>query len=177
VSNFLVIVLNTVRYCACSIDIPFPVQVVRLMVTLVVVFAMAWIPVHSFFVASSTGSSVREWHWTPIIYLIAYWMSMSTSAINPCLYFGHSKRFRASLRILLRCCPFIRSTEQLDSGGNPMLQHRSTNNTVIRTCSSGASSVTPKRISDTNNRYNALPIIRENMAPDSKMLDVVTCLS
>ena len=82
-------------------------KVVRLLVVIVVVFAVCWLPnyVNHYFVYLNP----QYWPKIPLVVKLGfYWLAHANSAINPCLYILLNASFRKELAVFLACCPGLR---------------------------------------------------------------------
>ncbi|XP_020627899.1 substance-K receptor-like [Orbicella faveolata] len=83
-------------------------KVIRMLVIVVVVFAVCWLPLHVYQMDDGV-SMVRNglelgamWHPYIIIY-ICFWLSQANSAINPWLYIGLNGKMKAAFKNMIRC--------------------------------------------------------------------------
>ena len=76
-------------------------RVVRMLIIVVVVFAVCWPPLQVFQMDFTVRNMVLEWH--PILIYFAYWLSQANSAINPWLYIGLNGRMNAAFSRMIRC--------------------------------------------------------------------------
>ncbi len=82
----------------------FKRKVVRLLVTIVVVFALCWFPnyVNHYFWYVRPGQADK----LPLeVQFFFAWLAHANSAINPCLYILMNDNFRRELASTLACCP------------------------------------------------------------------------
>ena len=81
-------------------------RVVRMLIIVVVVFAVSWLPVHVYQMDQgvSMGVSGGGAMWDPyVIIYICYWFSQANSAINPWLYIGLNGKMKAAFKNIIRC--------------------------------------------------------------------------
>ena len=80
-------------------------KVIRMLIIVVVVFAVCWLPVHVY--QMDEGVSVESGgaaNWDPyVIIYICYWFSQANSAINPWLYIGLNGKMKAAFKSMIRC--------------------------------------------------------------------------
>ena len=82
-------------------------KVIRMLIIVVLVFAVCWLPVHVY--QMDEGVSVRVEsgggaNWDPyVIIYICYWFSQANSAINPWLYIGLNGKIKAAFKNMIRC--------------------------------------------------------------------------
>lgn len=74
-------------------------KIIRMLVTIVTVFAMCWIPVHVF---HSMLTFKDEWvRCQLVVFLVLLLISHANAAINPCLYLIFNQNFRDGLKHLI----------------------------------------------------------------------------
>ncbi|XP_020616831.1 tachykinin-like peptides receptor 86C [Orbicella faveolata] len=76
-------------------------KVIRMLIIVVVVFAVCWLPVH---VYQMDKSVKRGALWPPSLIYFCYWLSQANSAINPWLYIGLNGKMKAAFTKMIRCC-------------------------------------------------------------------------
>jgi len=76
-------------------------KVIRMLIIIVVVFAVCWLPVHVYQMDEylKMGAS-----WPPALIYFCYWLSQANSAINPWLYIGLNGKMNAAFTKMMRCC-------------------------------------------------------------------------
>lgn len=71
-----------------------PTQIVKMMIVVVIIFALCWLPYHAFFVVNYYVPTIftdAPLHYQRF-YLAMYWLAMSNSMYNPIIiYFMNSK--------------------------------------------------------------------------------------
>lgn len=82
-------------------------KVVKMMIVVVVTFAICWLPYHIFFIVTALDIKVERWKYIQQIYLAIFWLAMSSTMYNPIIYCCLNKRFRAGFKRAFRWCPFI----------------------------------------------------------------------
>ncbi|XP_067301410.1 neuromedin-K receptor [Pseudorasbora parva] len=82
-------------------------KVVKMMVIVVVTFAICWLPYHVYFIMTSLDRKLSRSRWIQQVYLSVLWLSMSCSMYNPIIYCCLNSRFRAGFKRVFRWCPFI----------------------------------------------------------------------
>ena len=80
-------------------------KVIRMLIIVVVVFAVCWLPVHVYQLDEGVNMlSGGGAMWDPyVIIYIFYWLSTSNSAINPWLYIGLNGKMKAAFSKMIRC--------------------------------------------------------------------------
>jgi len=76
-------------------------KVIRMLIIIVVVFAVCWLPVHVYQMDEylKMGAS-----WPPALIYFCYWLSQANSAINPWLYIGLNGKMNAAFSKMVRSC-------------------------------------------------------------------------
>ncbi|XP_062872062.1 neuromedin-K receptor [Trichomycterus rosablanca] len=82
-------------------------KVVKMMVVVVVTFALCWLPYHVYFIVSGMRADVNRWRHIQQVYLAVLWLAMSSTVYNPIIYCCLNSRFRAGFKQAFRWCPFI----------------------------------------------------------------------
>lgn len=83
----------------------YRLQVVRMFIAVVTIFAICWLPYHAFYVYAYHQPHITSTSSTPHLFLAFYWLAMSNSMVNPIIYYWMNRRFRHYFqRILCFCC-------------------------------------------------------------------------
>ncbi|KAI5226072.1 Neuromedin-K Receptor [Manis pentadactyla] len=82
-------------------------KVVKMMIIVVVTFAVCWLPYHIYFILTAIYQQLNRWKYIQQIYLASFWLAMSSTMYNPIIYCCLNKRFRAGFKRAFRWCPFI----------------------------------------------------------------------
>lgn len=61
-------------------------QVVKMMIVVVVIFAVCWLPFHVYFIVTSYLPEITNEPYIQEVYLVIYWLAMSNSMYNPIIY-------------------------------------------------------------------------------------------
>jgi tachykinin-like receptor len=64
----------------------FYVQVVKMMIVVVSIFAVCWLPFHMYFILISFVPEITNAKYIQEVYLAIYWLAMSNSMYNPIIY-------------------------------------------------------------------------------------------
>ncbi|KAM4594893.1 tachykinin receptor 3a [Fundulus diaphanus] len=83
-------------------------KVVKMMIIVVVTFALCWLPYHVYFIATGLNERLRKWKYIQQVYLTVLWLAMSSTMYNPIIYCCLNSRFRAGFKRVFRWCPFIK---------------------------------------------------------------------
>ncbi|XP_028973708.2 neuromedin-K receptor-like [Esox lucius] len=86
-------------------------KVVKMMIMVVVTFAVCWLPYHLYFLVTGLNRQLQRVKAIQQVYLSVLWLAMSSTMYNPIIYCCLNNRFRAGFKRALRCCPFIHLTE------------------------------------------------------------------
>jgi tachykinin-like receptor len=62
------------------------VQVVKMMIVVVSIFAVCWLPFHIYFILTSFVPQITNTEYIQEVYLAIYWLAMSNSMYNPIIY-------------------------------------------------------------------------------------------
>nr|UPH84402.1 tachykinin receptor long subtype [Haliotis discus hannai] len=81
-------------------------KVVKMMMVVVVIFAVCWLPTHLYFIIGNIRTDVAYFSYIQQIYLLIYWLAMSNSMYNPIIYCWMNARFRQGFLRFFRWCPF-----------------------------------------------------------------------
>ncbi|XP_050343718.1 tachykinin-like peptides receptor 99D isoform X1 [Nymphalis io] len=79
-------------------------RVVKMMMVVVVIFAVCWLPFHVYFVITSYYPNVVTYPYIQEIYLGIYWLAMSNSMYNPIIYCWMNSKFRRGFKQFFWCC-------------------------------------------------------------------------
>ncbi|KAM6971967.1 neuromedin-K receptor-like [Aplochiton taeniatus] len=82
-------------------------KVVKMMIIVVVTFALCWLPYHVYFIVTGLIKSLNKWKSIQQVYLSVLWLAMSSTMYNPIIYCCLNSRFRAGFKQAFRWCPFI----------------------------------------------------------------------
>nr|XP_020009049.1 neuromedin-K receptor [Castor canadensis] len=82
-------------------------KVVKMMIIVVVTFAICWLPYHIYFILTAVYQQLNRWKYIQQVYLASFWLAMSSTMYNPIIYCCLNKRFRAGFKRAFRWCPFI----------------------------------------------------------------------
>ncbi|XP_043992441.1 substance-K receptor isoform X2 [Gambusia affinis] len=87
-------------------------KVVKMMVVVVVTFALCWLPYHVYFILGSFNRDIYKQHYIQQVYLAIFWLAMSSTMYNPIIYCCLNQRFRAGFRHAFAWCPLIKVSEE-----------------------------------------------------------------
>uniref|UniRef100_A0A8C4RTL4 Tachykinin receptor 3-like n=1 Tax=Erpetoichthys calabaricus TaxID=27687 RepID=A0A8C4RTL4_ERPCA len=82
-------------------------KVVKMMIIVVVTFAICWLPFHIYFIVTGICTELIHRKYIQQVYLSVFWLAMSSTMYNPIIYCCLNSRFRAGFKRAFRWCPFI----------------------------------------------------------------------
>ncbi|XP_076149274.1 tachykinin receptor 3a [Alosa pseudoharengus] len=82
-------------------------KVVKMMIIVVVTFAICWLPYHIYFLLSGLYRPINRWKYIQQVYLSIMWLAMSSTMYNPIIYCCLNSRFRAGFKQAFSWCPFV----------------------------------------------------------------------
>ena len=85
----------------------FILQMVKMMITVVVIYAICWLPLHTITLVGDSYDEVYSYPYIHVIWTACHWLAMSNSCYNPIVYCWMNSRYRNGFRYALRCCPCI----------------------------------------------------------------------
>lgn len=86
------------------------VKVVKMLMTVIVLFALSWLPLYAIFTRIKLGGPIDSETEESVIYVslpFAQWLGASNSCINPVLYAYFNRKFRTGFKAILlsrSCC-------------------------------------------------------------------------
>lgn len=80
-------------------------KVVKMMIVVVIIFAVCWLPMHVYLVLQNHHPSVPKFQYIQQIYIVFYLMAMSNSMYNPIIYCWMNSRFREGFIRVFCWCP------------------------------------------------------------------------
>ncbi|ESO87472.1 hypothetical protein LOTGIDRAFT_79121, partial [Lottia gigantea] len=69
-------------------------QMIRMMITVVVSYALCWFPIHTVTIAGDHDQSIYNYPHMPVLWMLFQWLAMSNSCYNPIIYIWMSPKFR-----------------------------------------------------------------------------------
>ena len=67
-------------------------QVVKMFIVVVIIFAVCWLPYHVYFIYTYHDTEIRRQPYIQHVYLGFYWLAMSNSMFNPLIYYWMNAR-------------------------------------------------------------------------------------
>ncbi|XP_052787647.1 tachykinin-like peptides receptor 99D [Mya arenaria] len=80
-------------------------KVVKMMMVVVVIFAICWLPMHLYFLLANHFPALPMFRYIQQIYIVVYLMAMSNSMYNPIIYCWMNSRFREGFVHVFCWCP------------------------------------------------------------------------
>ncbi|XP_078268882.1 substance-K receptor [Rhinoraja longicauda] len=114
-------------------------KVVKMMIVVVLTFAVCWLPYHLYFILGSFSLDVYFNTYIQQVYLGIFWLAMSSTMYNPIIYCCLNNRFRIGFKKAFRCCPFVRYSQHDHLELTKAMSFRMTRNS---TCTSGRTETT-----------------------------------
>ncbi|CAL1674033.1 unnamed protein product [Lasius platythorax] len=87
-------------------------RVVKMMIVVVVIFAVCWLPFHVYFIVTSYLPEITNEPYIQEVFLGIYWLAMSNSMYNPIIYCWMNTRFRRGFAQFFFWCPWVRVTAE-----------------------------------------------------------------
>ncbi|XP_046611343.1 tachykinin-like peptides receptor 99D [Neodiprion virginianus] len=87
-------------------------RVVKMMIVVVVIFAVCWLPFHVYFIVTSYLPDITNEPYIQEVFLAIYWLAMSNSMYNPIIYCWMNSRFRRGFAQFFSWCPWVRITPE-----------------------------------------------------------------
>uniref|UniRef100_A0A2Y9D3Q2 G-protein coupled receptors family 1 profile domain-containing protein n=1 Tax=Anopheles quadriannulatus TaxID=34691 RepID=A0A2Y9D3Q2_ANOQN len=157
-------------------------RVVKMMMIVVIIFAVCWLPFQIYFILTSYYPELTKKPYIQEVYLAIYWLAMSNSMYNPIIYCWMNLRFRRGFQQFFRCCPFVRvtpdsasshrrtGTSRYSCSGSPDHLRIVRNDTERSFLYNGSQSPTGQR------KWQTGPMRRVNTMLTSQMLNQTTSL-
>ncbi|EUB59694.1 Tachykinin-like peptides receptor 99D [Echinococcus granulosus] len=82
-------------------------RVVKMLIAVMVIFAICWLPYQLFFLTLHAPID-HEHPSLPVIFICCYGLAMSNSMYNPIVYCIMNRRFRDGFLNAISCCPFVK---------------------------------------------------------------------
>ncbi|XP_042255284.1 tachykinin receptor 3-like isoform X2 [Thunnus maccoyii] len=72
-------------------------KVVKMMIIVVVTFALCWLPYHVYFIVTGLNKHLSKWKYIQQVYLSVLWLAMSSTMYNPIIYCCLNSRCRVMM--------------------------------------------------------------------------------
>ncbi|XP_078053409.1 tachykinin-like peptides receptor 99D isoform X1 [Augochlora pura] len=141
-------------------------RVVKMMIVVVVIFAVCWLPFHVYFIVVSYLPEITNKPYIQEVFLGIYWLAMSNSMYNPIIYCWMNSRFRRGFAHFFSWCPWIRVplepalsrseavTSRYSCTGSPQTNTRISRNGTSSRTSSERPCTTSSSTSTSESRYD-----------------------
>ncbi|XP_023337479.1 RYamide receptor [Eurytemora carolleeae] len=93
-------------------------KVIKMLITVVVVFAVCWLPYQSYFLINIIHPPVNQWKYINILFFCFHWLAMSNSCYNPFIYGIFSEKFKREYRLRLSCLNCFTKNNNASPGGS-----------------------------------------------------------
>lgn len=82
-------------------------------IAIVSIFGICWLPYHMFYVYAYHNPEISSSYFVPHLFLGFYWLAMSTTMVNPIIYYWMNRRFRLHFReaACFCCLQFIQANK------------------------------------------------------------------
>ncbi|XP_076318139.1 tachykinin-like peptides receptor 86C [Tachypleus tridentatus] len=87
-------------------------KVVRMLIVIVLIFAICWLPYHVFFLYTYHYPETAYTDYVQPMFLVFYWLAMSNSVYNPIIYYWANKRFKGYFQSILCCRKNLQLTQR-----------------------------------------------------------------
>ncbi|XP_072552474.1 neuromedin-K receptor [Salminus brasiliensis] len=135
-------------------------KVVKMMLVVVVTFAVCWLPYHVYFIVTGLNRELTKWKFIQQVYLAILWLAMSSTMYNPIIYCCLNSRFRAGFKRALRWCPFIHMSESDEMELRPTRFHTTRQSSVFTLTrlesSADSHTLSSRRKSSSTSRHGSL---------------------
>ncbi|XP_011617975.2 tachykinin receptor 3-like isoform X1 [Takifugu rubripes] len=111
-------------------------KVVKMMIIVVVTFALCWLPYHVYFIVTGLNKQLSRWKYIQQVYLSVLWLAMSSTMYNPIIYCCLNGRMSSYDELELR-------SRRLQQGHQSSTCTFSRVNTSILSKNKGARSIEP----------------------------------
>ncbi|XP_074648341.1 tachykinin-like peptides receptor 99D [Tubulanus polymorphus] len=101
-------------------------KVVKMMIIVVLIFAICWLPQHIYFLLTTIHPSIENAPGINHIYLVIWWFAMSNSMYNPWIYCYMNARFRHGFKLAFSWLPCVKLKPSDTIGLGPSLALNST---------------------------------------------------
>ena len=80
---------------------------VKMMITVVIIYMLCWLPLHSITLIGDAHPSIYTYKYIQTVWISCHWLAMSNCCYNPMVYCWMNMRFRTGFRLVFRCCPCV----------------------------------------------------------------------
>lgn len=95
-------------------------QIIKMMVTVVVIYAICWLPLHIINIAGDLNPGMYDLPHMNIVWALFHWLAMSNSMYNPIIYCWMNSKFRMGFkRVFSRMlCGLVKVRDESDNTRN-----------------------------------------------------------
>jgi hypothetical protein len=93
----------------------FSLQMIKMMMTVVFIYAICWLPVHTITLVGDWKPSIYDLPGMNAVWVFCHWLSMSNSCYNPIIYCWMNTKYRQGFKYVFRCFPCCRSSMDQDN--------------------------------------------------------------
>ncbi|XP_050051993.2 uncharacterized protein [Dermacentor andersoni] len=79
-----------------------PLQMIKMMITVVTVFMLSWLPLNTYILLSDLDPGVNNYEHIRYVYFVIHWLAMSHASYNPLIYCWMNSKFRDGFCQLFR---------------------------------------------------------------------------
>ncbi|KAL0964686.1 hypothetical protein UPYG_G00327580 [Umbra pygmaea] len=96
----------------CQNQIQAKRKVVKMLIVVVMTFALCWLPYHIYFILGCINKDIYTQTYIQQVYLAIFWLAMSSGMYNPVIYCCLNHRFRTGFRHAFSWLPFVKVSEE-----------------------------------------------------------------
>ncbi|XP_071491058.1 RYamide receptor-like [Diadema antillarum] len=108
-------------------------KLVKMFATVVLIFALCYLPLHTFNLIQDMHSSILYFRYIKLIFLSCHLLSMSNCFVNPFIYCWMNTKFRNGFKAVFRCLPGVEYDP--DWAGTKTHERRGTSHTQLESMS------------------------------------------
>lgn|SRR6218665_84703 len=82
-------------------------QMVKMMITVVVIYAVCWLPIHAVTLIGDSHPDVWKFRHIQSVWIGCHWLAMSSCCYNPIVYCWMNPKFRNGFHYIFRFCPCV----------------------------------------------------------------------
>lgn len=146
-------------------------KVVKMMIVVVVTFALCWLPHHIYFIVTGLNKRLNKWKSIQQVYLSVLWLAMSSTMYNPIIYCCLNGRFRAGFKRAFRWCPFIQvsSYDELELRPTRLHPRNQSSMCTLSRVDTSLHGEDPRRSQRKSTKSQCLVEVRDENTPATKL--------